>query len=213
MFTQLLSLIRRMAPEEIDRYIDLSVQQEAVEITTRLLEYKNKLYPPEKLEQIQEIAFEKEMGMREMTLLDYRKIFSIKKEDGIYIITKYKAENPSVVIPAHIKGISVQFLNQVFLYNKTIQSVYIEDGITTIGDSTFHGCVNLQSITIPDSVTSIGIEAFKYCRNLQNLSIPDSVTKIGNEAFHGCDNLIIHATAGSYAETYAKENRIKFQTI
>jgi hypothetical protein len=43
-----------------------------------------------------------------------------------------------------------------------------------------------------------------------NVSIPGSVTYIGALAFNECPNLTIHAPAGSYAETYAKENNIPF---
>lgn len=45
-----------------------------------------------------------------------------------------------------------------------------------------------------------------------DVTIPDSVTKISLVAFQNCPNMTIHASAGSYAEKYAKENNIKFET-
>ena len=46
-------------------------------------------------------------------------------------------------------------------------SVYkIPQGVASIGDYAFRGCLNLTSIIIPDSVTSIGEGAFGICFNL-----------------------------------------------
>ncbi|MBQ2066715.1 MAG: leucine-rich repeat domain-containing protein, partial [Clostridiales bacterium] len=76
-----------------------------------------------------------------------------------------------------------------FDYASSINSVVIEDGVTSIGDYAFDYCQNLTSVTIPDSVTSIGVTAFTECTNLKTISIPDSVTSIGNGAFEGCTSL------------------------
>ena len=48
----------------------------------------------------------------------------------------------------------------------SIKSVYIENGITSIGEYAFSGCSSLTSITIPVSVTQIGDGAFYNCTNL-----------------------------------------------
>ncbi len=59
----------------------------------------------------------------------------------------------------------------------------------------------------------IDYAAFDNCDSLKILVIPESVTQIKN--FIGSEsykNLIIYGKAGSYAETYAKENKIKFST-
>ncbi len=70
-----------------------------------------------------------------------------------------------------------------------IESVVIENGVTTIGKYAFYKCDDLISITIPDTVTSIGSSAFSGCSKLTSVTIPDSVTSIGSYAFEDCSSL------------------------
>ena len=76
-----------------------------------------------------------------------------------------------------------------FYQNTNIESVSIEDGVTSIGDYVFEGCKSLTNVTIPNSVTSIGYEAFNYCKSLTSITIPNSVTSIGSGAFSVCESL------------------------
>ncbi len=85
--------------------------------------------------------------------------------------------------------------------------------MTRIRESAFEGCKSLTRLTIPDSVTEIGEEAFLKCTSLTDITIPASVTEIGNDAFKGCISLTVHAPEGSYAEQYAKKNKIKFEAV
>ena len=68
-------------------------------------------------------------------------------------------------------------------------SIYIPNGVTSIGGKAFYNCKGLTSITIPEGVTSIGGEAFSNCIGLTSIEIPNSVTWIGNSAFIGCSSL------------------------
>ena len=70
-----------------------------------------------------------------------------------------------------------------------IESVVIEDGVTSIGANAFDGCSGLTSITIPSSVTSIGEYTFDGCSGLTSITIPNSVKSIGTSAFSGCSGL------------------------
>jgi hypothetical protein len=118
-------------------------------------------------------------------------------------------------------------------FAKQLAEVHIPEGIVEIGDEAFYGCDKLKLVELPVSIEKIGGGAFFQCSKLsdivlpehltevcggafyncvglRDLMIPASVTLIGVNAFRDCYNLIIHAPAGSCAETYAKENNIPF---
>lgn len=71
-------------------------------------------------------------------------------------------------------------------FYKSIKSVNILHGVTSIGQEAFYDCYNLTSATIPKSVTSIGRSAFYACSKLASINIPNGVTSIGNHAFYSC---------------------------
>ncbi len=75
-------------------------------------------------------------------------------------------------------------LNKCHLY-----SVNIADGVESIGDYAFDGCVVLESALLPDSVTSIGSYAFYGCTSLTSVNIPNSVTVLCDHLFEFCYNL------------------------
>ena len=59
-------------------------------------------------------------------------------------------------------------------------------GLTEIGSNYFDGCKSLTSIILPEGITSIGYCAFINCTNLAVPAIPDSVETLGSNAFAGC---------------------------
>lgn len=60
----------------------------------------------------------------------------------------------------------------------------------------------------------IGAEAFSGCSSLKRIAIPESVTDIGKDAFSGCGkDLTLQAAPGSYGESFAKKNGIKYGSL
>ena len=76
-----------------------------------------------------------------------------------------------------------------FCSNGEINTVIIEDGVTSIGDAAFDGCAGLDEIVIPNSVASIGEIAFNGCYRMGEIAISAGVASIGSWAFYGCDSL------------------------
>ena len=68
----------------------------------------------------------------------------------------------------------------------------------------------LITVDIEYGVHTIGESTFMCCSSMEKIVIPETITEIGADAFYGCSKLTIYAPAGSYAETYAKENNIPF---
>lgn len=73
--------------------------------------------------------------------------------------------------------------------NGYIQSVEVQQGITSIGDYAFMNCPLLSDISLPASVSSIGLRAFALCESLTNILLPDTVKTVDEGAFYQCVGL------------------------
>ena len=72
---------------------------------------------------------------------------------------------------------------------KSIKTIILEKGVSSIGDYNFYGCENLTSITVPDGVYTVGDRAFYGCKSLTSVNIPDGVGMMGSDTFNGCSSL------------------------
>ena len=72
---------------------------------------------------------------------------------------------------------------------KSIRSLIIQDGVTSIGNCAFSDCENLQSIIIPNNLDYLGMYAFFNCKKLGHISIPYGISRIGSYAFDQCISL------------------------
>ena len=70
----------------------------------------------------------------------------------------------------------------------TIQSVVIEQGVTSVGYWAFANCTNLKTISLPDGITVIEANAF-YNSGLTSIVLPNSVTEVQESAFSNCKQL------------------------
>ena len=112
----------------------------------------------------------------------------------------------TVVIPDSVTSMGTN----VFYDCDALTSVKLGSGITTIPVSTFEHCDVLESIVIPRRVTTIGNTAFKDCVKFTSITIPRSVTSISSNAFSYPAKMTIYGVSGTYAETFANDNSIKF---
>ena len=100
--------------------------------------------------------------------------------------------------------------DSVFYDCDALTDVKLGAGITTIPASAFRHCDALEQLTVPRRVTAIKDNAFKDSVKFSSITIPRSVTSISANAFSYLDKLTIYGVAGTYAETFAKTNSIKF---
>ena len=171
---KLFGLYKLIKLDDLEDYINQSANATAVK--AYLLDYIDQNYSKVKLNQYQNDKLDKELGFKEKTLAEWKKIFGIEnREDGI-AIKWYKGEELEVTIPEKMG-------------KKTVVSI-MDDAFST------------NPTRLPDN--------YKVRKNLATVRIPDSVTDIGRWAFDGCKEMTIIAPKGSYAETYANDNNIKF---
>ncbi|MDR2910249.1 MAG: leucine-rich repeat protein [Bacteroidales bacterium] len=97
----------------------------------------------------------------------------------------YCHEIETVVIDDGVKSIG----NSAFAYCDAMKEIVIPDGMKTIGSYAFRECTTLEEIAIPASVTTIRDGAFAYCSALKKINIPYGVTSIANAVFYYCTSL------------------------
>lgn len=97
---------------------------------------------------------------------------------------------------------------------KNLDGIEICENINTIPTRMFQGCINLKKIKLHEQLSGISDYAFAGCANLTTIYIPDSVTAIGENAFEGVnEKFILMCSFGSYAESYARKKKLKYQFV
>ena len=70
----------------------------------------------------------------------------------------------------------------------SLKEITVPEGVHTVGDHAFSGCINLWNVILPSGLKDIQTEAFRGT-TIREISIPDSVTHIGKKAFYKCEKL------------------------
>ena len=130
----------------------------------------------------------------------------------IYSLSDYYIS--SVTIPSEIEGHSVTAIaGNAFSEYTNLSSVSIPGSVRIIKDGAFCYCTALKSLVIPEGVYVIGNNVFSYCNGLKSITLPASVKSIGPNSFDDCEDLTISGYTGTYAEEYANEHGIKFNSL
>lgn len=148
------------------------------------------------------------------------------KEIGIYAFLECSGFTGDLIIPDSVISIEEEAFEGCSGFNKTL---VIGDGVVFVKDKAFYGCSGFTQLEIGDNVSSIGKSTFEGCNGLSgSLMIGINVMTIESGAFYGCNyekvyipssvisiatsfpGAEIYGVAGSYAETYAKEQGNRF---
>ena len=132
---------------------------------------------------------------------DMKKMWGFENlPDGSVMITGYKGPDTKIHIPDRIgKQMVTAISDGVFDPIKSGRTKKQAEVLKKITE-----------IEVPEGITVIGREAFRFCGALTVITLPKSIGSIGSDAFEFCENLTVYVSAGSYAETYAKEHNIPF---
>ena len=153
------------------------------------------------------------------------------KSNGETVIKEYTGGDPIVVIPNEIDGKKVVDFGKTFTNNKDIVAIKVGDNVEEIADGAFTNCDNLKYVILGKNVkkfndNNVGgkkLEALELNDGLEELGtgssttgvivmgdidvkIPESVKKMD----FACKKAMI-VKAGSYAESYAKENNMDYR--
>lgn len=187
-----ISYWKKISMEEIDSYIDCAQKKKEpnVEVIALLMEYKSKYYSPKDIDNIEKAKQDMDLGIKERSVAEWRKIFKCTIQNGCVTITEYRGTDVDIIIPEKIGKNTVTAIGfGAFRDRNDIISVSIPKSVVSIGERAFSCCEKLCSVSIPDSVTEIGHFAFFCCKELKEFRITNGLTSLGEAVLSGCVNL------------------------
>lgn len=154
----------------------------------------------ENLKTIENSAFQNCESLSDIVLPDGLETIDYRAFTNCDSLTK-------IVIPDSVTEIG----HSLFSDTESLTDVTIGTGISVIPNSCFANSASLTEITLPYTINEIQGDAFKECAKLTNIFIPRATTTIGSNVFSYPAKMTISGVAGTYAETYANEQGIKFE--
>ena len=93
--------------------------------------------------------------------------------------TRYQHKG-KLVLPAEIthagKNYKVTSIdNNALFQQRSLESLYIPDGIRNIGVKALSGCDKLKSLRLPATLETLGEEAISRCKQLESLTLPEII--------------------------------------
>ena len=114
------------------------------------------------------------------------------------------------VIPDSVTSIGDHAFQEAKCPAYLVRELVIPGSVKRIGDGAFQKSGEFSSVTIREGTVSIGNECFSGCQRLETVTLPASVTSFGKDAFDR-EKVTLVVEQGSYAQSYAIENGIKYQ--
>lgn len=70
---------------------------------------------------------------------------------------------------------AVNIKNYVFAYNKSLETITLEEGVTSVGAQAFQGCTALLTVNLPQSLETLGSSAFNNSTNISTVRYAGSI--------------------------------------
>ena len=130
--------------------------------------------------------------------------------DGVTSIGSNAFQNCTSLASVRIPNSVTSLGTYIFDGCSSLTDVTLGKGLTSIPSYMFSNCESLKNIKIPYNVATIGSYAFLNDTAFTEITIPRKTTAINSNAFSYPGKLNIYGISGTYAETFANENNIKF---
>ena len=76
-----------------------------------------------------------------------------------------------------------------FFDDRSMRSIELPAGLTSIGAYAFLCCSSMTSIALPAGLTSLGEGAFAHCSSLTSIALPAGLTNLGMGPFYCCSSM------------------------
>ena len=76
-----------------------------------------------------------------------------------------------------------------FRGDRSMRSITLPAGLTSVGERAFYRCSSLTSIALPAGLTSLGRGAFYDCSSMTSIALPAGLLNLGDDAFRGCSSM------------------------
>ena len=195
-----LELRKKTTLDEIDDYLEMANQaSDAAKVRAVLMNYKDNHFERKALDRIYRENEEKDLGIREKTVADWRKTYKFSISSGSVRISGYKGNEQTVYVPEKIgKNTVTQIGDRAFSRSwaemmadlrsetgdETEKTLILPDTIREIGACAFEYSA-FSSIVLPKAgvVFSEGIFSSSRIRTIQ---LPADLESIPAEAFRAC---------------------------
>lgn len=174
----------------LNQELETAHKRRDLEATALLLDYKEKRYTRDEIEELEAAELNISMGKSDLLPNEYELIFDYTVENNEITITNLKIEDKEIEIPEKIGNSYVTKIGRTAFKNKIgLREVALPRTITSIEDYAFYGCDNLVDVTLPEGLKKIGKGAFAQCRSLTRLEIPMGIESIEDNTFFHCNSL------------------------
>lgn len=127
------------------------------------------------------------------------------------ILIKYQGEDRFISVPPEISVIGCG----AFEYNRTLDTVVLQEGVKEIGEKAFYECTTLSVIHIPASIRVIHPNAFNSCRKLCRVMLPGHLLKEAatNELWQLHQEVYPDRITDYFILLPTESNKIRFQDV
>lgn len=179
---------------ELDYFLAHAIERENTVETALLLDYKNKNFDKNLVEEAKERKELLEIGLELPTLKELREKWSVKVGESELTLTGYKGENRMEVIPDAINtGLPISYLRSANQPPKkssyhVIEKLYLPENFKGFLNPCFCGS-SLKEMILPKTMTEIQEKMCWKAANLEIIHLHEGITAVQDQAFFGCHSL------------------------